>query len=165
MENLISLFLLSMLTTEPEPSNHGEMTFLGNSYSTQVQQTPLLMPELHTFIRPEDLTLNIKCHMSMVFSPRLKGWEGNTSYHFPFQRKGPWQVTQAQKQNKGSPVHWNQTATLRSPSCCWSDQGHLAEQHQNSCETQLGTFGGYCKCTFYSTHITEGPVSLPAIYI
>lgn len=44
-----------MLTTEPETSNHGEITFLEHSYSTQVQQTPLLMPELHTFIRPEKI--------------------------------------------------------------------------------------------------------------
>lgn len=35
-----------MLTTEPEASNHGEITFLEHSYSIQVQQTPLLMPVL-----------------------------------------------------------------------------------------------------------------------
>lgn len=46
MGNLISLFLLSMLTTEPETSNHGEITLLEHSYSIQVQQTPLLMPVL-----------------------------------------------------------------------------------------------------------------------
>lgn len=49
-ENLISLFLLSVLTTEPEISNHGEIIFLEHSYSIQIQQTPLLMPELRTLL-------------------------------------------------------------------------------------------------------------------
>lgn len=59
-----------------------------------------------------------------------------------FQRRGIWQVTQAQKQNKCNPVHWNQTAILRSPFCYRNNQGHLEEQYQKSCETQLGAFGG-----------------------
>lgn len=46
MGNLISLFLGSMLPTEPETSNPCKITFLEHSCSTQVQQTPLPMPVL-----------------------------------------------------------------------------------------------------------------------
>lgn len=113
------------------------------------------------------------CQMSIVFSPRLEGVEKETLPTLPlFQRKGIWQVTQAQKQNKCNPVHWNQTATLRSPFCYRSNQGHVAEQ-ENSCETQLGAFwealqmyllehthhGGPCvsPCYLHTETVTETP--------
>lgn len=106
------------------------------------------------------------CQMSIVFSPRLKGVEEETLPTLPlFQRRGIWQVTEAQKQNKCNPVHWNQTATPRSPFCYRNNQGHLAEQYQSSCETQLGAFGGVLQMYLLEHTHHRGPCVSPYLHI
>lgn len=84
--------------------------------------------------------------------------------HFPFQTKGTCQVSQGQKQNKCSPVHWNQTATLRAPSCHRSDQGQLAEQYHNSCGTQLGAFWGVLQMNLLEHTHHKGTLCLSLLF-
>lgn len=89
MGNLISLFLLSMLATEPETSNPGEITFLEHSCSTQVQQTPLLMPELGStsLLGQKRLNLGHKVPDEYCFQSKAeKVLRRKQFLHFPFQK-------------------------------------------------------------------------------
>lgn len=146
-----------MLTTEPETSNHGEITFLEHSYSIQVQQTPLLMPELHTFIGQKRFNLGHKVSEEYWFQSKAERcWEGNTSFTSLVSKER--QVTGAQKQNKCTGIEqplWGLLPATGVTKSIWQGSTRTAvKQH----------FGQYCKCTFWSTHIIGGPVSLPAIY-
>lgn len=157
MGNLISLFLLSMLTTEPETSNPGEITFLEHSCSTQVQQTPLLMPELGStpILGQKRLNLGHTVPDEYCFQSKAeKVLRKKQFLHFPFQ-KVPGKLPKPRARTRA--------ATLRALSCHSSNQGQLAEQCHSSCETQLGHLE-HCKCTFWSTHILGVPVPLPADY-
>lgn len=82
--NLISLFLLSMLTTEPETSNHGKITFLEHSYSIQVQQTPLLMPVLGStpFLGQKIFNLGHNVPDEYCFQPKAERCWGEHFLHF-----------------------------------------------------------------------------------
>lgn len=80
-------------------------------------------------------------------------WEGNTSYTSPFKGKVPGKLLKPRSRTRAALC-----TGIKQISFLWE---HLAEQHQNSCETQLGTFGEYCKCTFWSTNITGGPCVSP----
>lgn len=105
MGNLVSLFLLSMLTTEPETSHPGEITFLEQSCSTQVQQTPLLMRVLGStpLLGQKRFHLGHKVPDECCFQSKAeKVLRRKQFLHFPFQRQGTWQATQAQNQNKCS---------------------------------------------------------------
>lgn len=72
MGNLISFFLLSRLTTEPETSNHHERLDWPNrfleaehSYNIQVQQTTLLMPTLGSTPLLEQKSFNLGLNLDL----------------------------------------------------------------------------------------------------
>lgn len=146
-----------MLTTEPETSNHGEMTFLEHSYSIQVQQTALLMPELHTFIRPEDLTLNIKCQMSIVISPRLKGVEKETLPTLPLSKERYLASYSSPEAEQEQPCALESNKSPSSESI-WQSSTRTAVK------PSWGHLGSIANAPFGAQTLQGALVSLPAIY-
>lgn len=157
MGNLISLFSLSMLTTEPETNNHGEVTFLEeHNYTIQVQQTAPLMPVLSSTSLLGQKILNLAHNVPGQYcfqSQAARCWEANTCYT-PLVSKNSSLASSSSPETEQVQPCALEPATPRPPSCHRSNPGHRAEQQQSSSETQLGAFGDYCRCTFQSTHIT-----------
>lgn len=157
MGNLISLFLLSMLATEPETSNPGEITFLEHSCSTQVQQTPLLMPELGStpLFGQKRLNLAHKVPDEYCFQSKAeKVLRRKQFLHFPFQ-KVPGKLLKPRARTSAATLRLCPATAVTKGS--WQSSATAAVRPS-------WAFGEHCKCTFWSTHILGVPVPLPAVY-
>lgn len=149
MGNLISLFLGSMLPTEPETSNPCKITFLEHSCSTQVQQTPLPMPVLGStpLLGQKRFHLGHKVPDEYCFQSQAEKVLRRKQF-LPFSKKRYLASYSRPETEQVQPL-WGLLPATAVPQQLWNP---------------AGAFGEYCKCTFQSTHITGVPVSLPAIY-